>query len=299
MSGNDAPEAVEYTASYPEAVWNHQQDPKSYASAPSLQQQPIQQYKQSFPCSQTSSPHGGYGVASSNAFGGGVNGNGVGSKKRNRTICGISRGIFIALAIMAVVFIAAAIGGGVGGSMAVKSVYEDGAKGASDKGPAPDASSSPTVTAAATISATGTTSSGASTATSTAEGFYMPPTEGVQLALDCPRLNGDKVAVRYRDDYEASFTLACGTDKIGRDFDLFGATVYTYTDCMRLCVSYNIERHTTDCQGVSFAADAIAPCHARTGHAFAKFKLSVGKQDPDLEVTHALGAVCAFFEVLN
>lgn len=106
----------------------------------------------------------------------------------------------------------------------------------------------------------GTTSSGASTATSTFGGLYTPPTEGVQLALDCPRMNGDKVVVRYRDNYEASFTLTCGTDKIGRSFDLFGATVYTYTDCMRLCVSYNIERHTTDCHGVSFAA---GESHAR------------------------------------
>jgi hypothetical protein len=48
-----------------------------------------------------------------------------------------------------------------------------------------------------------------------------------------------------------------------------------------------------------YRLDAIAQCHARTGHTFAKFKLSVGKQDADLEVTHALGAVCAFFEVLD
>ncbi|KAK8108912.1 hypothetical protein PG984_014713 [Apiospora sp. TS-2023a] len=233
MSGNDAPEAVEHTANYPEAVWSQRRDP--------------QQYKQSYPRSQVASPYG-YAAENSNTHDGGVNGDGVNSK-RNATICGISRALFIALVVLAVVIIGAAVGGGVGGSMAVRSAYNDGAKGVSNGPAATDVSSPPTNTAA------GTASSGTSTATPTAGGLYTAPTEGVQLALDCPRLTGEKVTVKYRDNYEASFTLACGADKIGRGFDLFGATVYTYTDCMRLCVSYNIERHNTDCQGVSFAAD--------------------------------------------
>lgn len=120
MSENDAPEAVEHTADYPEAIWSHHQGPKSYVSASSLQQQSGQRYKQSFPGSQATSPYGGYAVASSKAFDCGVNGNGEESKKRDRTICGISRALFIALMILAVVIIAAAVGGGVGGSMAVK-----------------------------------------------------------------------------------------------------------------------------------------------------------------------------------
>lgn len=136
-----------------------------------------------------------------------------------------------------------------------RSAYNDGTKGAANEGPATGApSSSPTNTAAAGAATTTTTSPGASTATPTAGSLYVAPTEGVRLALDCPRLNGERAAVKYRDDYEASFTLACGADKIGRGFDLFGGTVYTYTDCLRLCVSYNIERKTTDCQGISFAA---------------------------------------------
>ncbi|KAK8057416.1 hypothetical protein PG996_011353 [Apiospora saccharicola] len=239
MSGNDAPEAVEHTANYPEAVWSQRRDPQSYT--------PSQQYKQSDPSSQVASPYR-YAAENSSTYDGGVNGDDVKSK-RNATICGISRALFIALVVLAVVIIGAAVGGGVGGSMAVRSAYNDGAKGVSNGPPSTDGSSPPTNTAA------GTVSSGANTATPTAGSLYTAPTEGVQLALDCPRLTGEKVSIKYRDNYEASFTLACGADKIGRGFDLFGATVYTYTDCMRLCVSYNIERHTTGCQGVSFAAD--------------------------------------------
>lgn len=199
------------------------------------------------------------------------------------TILGISRALFIALVVLTVIIIAAAIGGGVGGSMAVRyvvpldnsrkvvapslrltgadldhrSAYNDGAKGASNDLRAGAMSTSETSSAAAAaVSASTTAPSGAS---STIGRFYTAPTAGVQLALDCPKLTGEKVTIKYGSDYEASFTLACGLDKPGRGFDIFSATVYTYSDCMRLCVSYNRASHTKGCQGVSFGAGQSWP----------------------------------------
>ncbi|KAK8076249.1 hypothetical protein PG994_003521 [Apiospora phragmitis] len=234
MDGSDAPEAIDKTANPPELVWNQLLDPEPCVPAYSpqnqqprqprqqqyQQQQPNQQYRQhdqqqyqqALPGSQTAYPTAspqspyGYAVGKSTTAGSGVNGKGVGSK-RNATICGISRALFIALVVLTVVIIAAAIGGGVGGSMAVKSAYNDGARGVSSEHPAAEVSASTTNAAAAGTSAASTTASGGSTTgtstgTSTAGDSYTAPTAGVQLALDCPRADGregdDQVRQRLR-----------------------------------------------------------------------------------------------------
>ncbi|KAK8091718.1 hypothetical protein PG997_002079 [Apiospora hydei] len=260
MDANDAPE-VDKMANPPEVVWDHSRDPEPYVPIYDLQtrqpqqpqqqyQQSSQQYQQTLPVSQAACPTTsyspyGYVVGKSTSSDSGVDEKGLGSK-RDATICGMSRALFITLVVLIVLIIGAAVGGGVGGSMAVKSAYNDGAKGASSMRPAADvaASSTNAVAAATTVaSTTGTTS------------LYTAPTAGVQLALDCPQLAGEKVTIKYGSDYEASFNLACGLDKPGRGFDLFSATIYTYNDCMRLCVSYNRASHTKNCQGVSFGAD--------------------------------------------
>ncbi|KAK6837978.1 hypothetical protein PG987_006259 [Apiospora arundinis] len=281
MDSSNAPE-VDKTADHPEVVWNHLRDPEPYVPTyspqsqtqqPLLQQQYAQQqleqqqyqqqqqqqqyqsyqqpdqqhqYQQTLPDSQMAHPDGtasqplyGYAVGQSSSHGSGANEKGV-EPERKATIYGMSRTFFIALVVLAVVTIAAAIGGGVGGSMAVRSAYNEGAKGASNDiraGTASEPSSSVAAAAAATSAASPTISGGST------------------LALNCPKLTGEKVTIKFGSDYEASFTLACGLDKPGRGFDLFSATVYTYTDCMRLCVSYNRASRSKSCQGVSFGAD--------------------------------------------
>ncbi|KAK8123719.1 hypothetical protein PG999_003637 [Apiospora kogelbergensis] len=280
MHGSDAPE-VDKTADHPEVVWDHLRDPEPYVPVYSPQpshqqqqqqlgqqqyqcqqyQQPDQQHQQHqvLPGSQTSYPAGtlpqsshGYAVEQSISSGSVADEKGA-EPRPKATILGISRALFIALVVLTVIIIAAAIGGGVGGSMAVRSAYNDGAKGASNDLRAGAMSTSETSSAAAAaVSASTTAPSGAS---STIGRFYTAPTAGVQLALDCPKLTGEKATIKYGSDYEASFTLACGLDKPGRGFDIFSATVYTYSDCMRLCVSYNRASHTKGCQGVSFGAD--------------------------------------------
>ncbi|KAK7990443.1 hypothetical protein PG990_014723 [Apiospora arundinis] len=297
MDSSNAPE-VDKTADHPEVVWNHLRDPEPYVptySPQSQTQQPLQQqqyaqqqpeqqqyqqqqqyqsyqqtdqqhqYQQTLPDSQMAHPAGtaaqpsyGYVVGQSSSHGSGANEKG-GEPERKATIYGMSRTFFIALVVLAVVTIAAAIGGGVGGSMAVRSAYNEGAKGASNdiRAGAASESSSSVAAAAAATSAASPTISGGSTVTSTAGGLFTAPTAGVQLALDCPKLTGEKVTIKFGSDYEASFTLACGLDKPGRGFDLFSATVYTYTDCMRLCVSYNRASRSK-----SYLSDNVAKVYA-------------------------------------
>ncbi|KAK8117743.1 uncharacterized protein PG998_006024 [Apiospora kogelbergensis] len=259
MHGSDAPE-VDKTADHPEVVWDHLRDPEPYVPVYSPQQsqqqqqqqqlehqqyqyqqyqQPDQQHQQhqALPGSQTSYPAGtiipqsshGYAVEQSISSGSVADEKGA-EPRPKATILGISRALFIALVVLTVIIIAAAIGGGVGGSMAVRNQLGGGGGCVSQHhGPLRRQLDDWEVLHCAD--------------------------SGVQLALDCPKLTGEKVTIKYGSDYEASFTLACGLDKPGRGFDIFSATVYTYSDCMRLCVSYNRASHTKGCQGVSFGAD--------------------------------------------
>ncbi|KAK8022576.1 hypothetical protein PG993_013343 [Apiospora rasikravindrae] len=243
----------------PEVVPDHTRDPEPcvpmYNSQIRQPQQPQQlpeqqQYPQTLPLSQAAYPKtsqqspNGDAVGQSTRSDSGVDGKGR-SPKRSASVCGISRALFITLVVLTVVVIAAAVGGGVGGSMAVKSAYNDGAKGTSNEQPAADM---PLSSTNAVVTAT-------PAASTTETSLYTAPTAGVQLALDCPRLTGEKVTIKYGSDYEASFNLACGLNERNRGSNLFSGTVYTYNDCMRLCVSYNRASHTRDCQGASFGAD--------------------------------------------
>ncbi|KAK7937774.1 uncharacterized protein PG986_014642 [Apiospora aurea] len=235
----------------PEVVWDHTRDPEPYIPICSPQtwqlRQPQripeqqQQCTHNLPASQAAYPEtsqqspNGYVEGESTSSGSGVDGMGR-NPKRDATICGISRTLFITLVVVTIVIIAAAVGGGVGGVWPSR---------ASGERPAGDVSASSTdaVTAASRTDRTTGTS------------LYAVPTAGVRLPLECARLTGENVTVKYDSSYEASFSLACGLDKPGRRFDIVGATVYTYNDCMRLCVSYNRASRTKDCRGVLFGAD--------------------------------------------
>ncbi|KAI0426676.1 hypothetical protein F5Y09DRAFT_318222 [Xylaria sp. FL1042] len=169
---------------------------------------------------------------------------------REQTICGVRRVTFLLSVALAVVIIAAAVGGGVGGSLAVQNAKSTcmGDK----NGDLTVITTTVTAPAATTTSATSTT------------GPLVVPTGVVKL--DCPDLTND-IAISLGADSWV-FTPACGTDYTGSDF---GAVIaYSFHDCLQACAAHNHFSGEDECTALTFAANQTQYIPSNYGNCWLK-----------------------------
>ncbi|OJJ72677.1 hypothetical protein ASPBRDRAFT_54487 [Aspergillus brasiliensis CBS 101740] len=173
---------------------------------------------------------------------------GEGNNLVRRTICGLRRPYFFIGIIIALIVVAAAVGGGVGGSLASRK----------------DSSSS-------TVNTSATPTISTSTSTSTSEA--------------CPASNGTTITVQGTE-----YTRLCGIDLCSStagcseitisDDTLKDFTTNTLLQCIQRCESYNNVIAGSECQGVSW--DANAPTSSnRTHRCFLKNATDIRKSAPN------------------
>ncbi|KAI1437168.1 hypothetical protein GGR50DRAFT_646355 [Xylaria sp. CBS 124048] len=176
---------------------------------------------------------------------------------QERTIMGARRPTFFLCVALAIVVLAAAIGGGVGGSMAVRNAKSScnalNPKGSANDAPgtitSPNPTEIPTATPASTGTATPITTTTTATATTGGGGILVVPTGTVKL--DCPQLSDD-MSISFSGDTWV-FTPACGIDYNGGDF---GALIaYSFHDCLHACAAHNHFSGNESCTTVTFRAN--------------------------------------------
>ncbi|CAI4212369.1 unnamed protein product [Parascedosporium putredinis] len=172
--------------------------------------------------------------ASLSPYGGAPNSAGQG--KEERKFCGLRRTTFILFVLLVLVTVIAAIGGGVGGSLAVKNAYDRGR-----------------VDAAAQLDG----DSSADPVTS-GEGFLdLPPTIG-RVPVDCPNLDATTHKVTPQSK-TYTFKTTCGgdSDPGEGDLNILAFLSYRLSDCLRACASFNERGNApnTTCRGVHFHAN--------------------------------------------
>jgi len=163
--------------------------------------------------------------------------------QQTRTILGLRRTTFALALTLLVVVVAATVGGGVGGSLAVQRAKDS----AQANGPIATVTVTITTTPIGRA-ATSLTSSAGSTATSSA---IVAPT-GV-LALDCPGLNSEGEQVVTLGTRSWRFTVTCGTDHVG--YDIGAVIVYSFRDCLQACAAHNHFSGEDRCVAVEFNAN--------------------------------------------
>ncbi|KAI1822401.1 hypothetical protein F4861DRAFT_389588 [Xylaria intraflava] len=157
-------------------------------------------------------------------------------QKQEPTILGVRRPTFFLSVALAIVIIAAVIGGGVGGSLAVQN-----AKSSCENthGPAPVA-----------LTITNAAPSAAPSATATSTGGPLVVPTGV-VKLDCPNITDDINIVLGTDVWV--FTPVCGVDYTGSDFG--GLVAYSLHDCLEACASHNHFSGKNECTAITFQAN--------------------------------------------
>ncbi|PVH83239.1 hypothetical protein DL98DRAFT_513502 [Cadophora sp. DSE1049] len=172
-------------------------------------------------------------------------GSGEGDARKERTMCGVRPATFFLSLALVLVILAAAIGGGVGGTMAVNNAKSENSNEA--------AISTITITTTASP-ATGTiaSASASGSSTSTSASIISVPTAGT-VALDCPNI--DNTELRMTLVETSVFTVICGRDYPGAKNDILAVTAYSLTDCARACASYNRNSGSKECKGAAFKND--------------------------------------------
>ncbi|KAI9722683.1 MAG: hypothetical protein M1812_001614 [Candelaria pacifica] len=197
----------------------------------------------------------------------------------SRTICGLRPATFwLALALGAVIIIAA-VGGGVGGSLAAK-------RSSSKPTPLPSQSGTQATTVTvlpARLDTPSTTTTSQATAAATGLLDYTPPgaSNVTTLALDCNTLNNTISRVQVP-GIDASFEVRCSNDQRGGSpandagtiKDILPLTMYTLQDCMLACVSWNSISGKINCRGVTFGLEMSAQW--RRNHSNCWFKNATG-----------------------
>ncbi|KAH7323592.1 hypothetical protein BKA65DRAFT_71369 [Rhexocercosporidium sp. MPI-PUGE-AT-0058] len=186
-----------------------------------------------------------------------------GDRRKERTICGFRAATFFLSLALVLVILAAAIGGGVGGTMAVNN-----AKSANSN--SNGAAFTSTVISTYTTTATpvsGASASGTATKTSTSASILSVPTSGT-LALDCPNI--DNTELRMTLIETSVFTVVCGRDYPGAKNDIIAVTVYSLADCARACASYNRNSGSEICKGAAFKTDLLANVQVNFGNCWLK-----------------------------
>ncbi|KAK0119963.1 hypothetical protein ONS95_011387 [Cadophora gregata] len=153
---------------------------------------------------------------------------------KEKTICGVRRPTFWLALLLAFVTIASGIGGGLGGSLAVRSIRRkcSSSNVNLDTGSGTDSSGSNSNPDAIYITRTRTiTSTLSPDSTPTATSDITVPTSGF-LALDCPSLDGNNIQA-----FGSTFKVVCGQDSAGPD--IISIVAYSLLDCARACATYN------------------------------------------------------------
>ncbi|KAH7380959.1 hypothetical protein BKA64DRAFT_713513 [Cadophora sp. MPI-SDFR-AT-0126] len=170
-----------------------------------------------------------------------------GDARKERTMCGVRPVTFVLSLALVLVILAAAIGGGVGGTMAVNNAKSENNNKAAISTITITTTASP---ATGTIASASASASGSSSSTSAS--IISVPTAGT-VALDCPNI--DNTELRMTLVETSVFTVICGRDYPGAKNDILAVTVYSLTDCARACASYNRNSGSKDCKGAAFKND--------------------------------------------
>ncbi|KAI9852958.1 MAG: hypothetical protein M1824_001656 [Vezdaea acicularis] len=173
--------------------------------------------------------------------------------KQDRRICGLRPATFwLSLALAAVIIIAAAVGGGVGGTRHTSQ---------SSSLPSPLTSSLPSP---------GASTTSAPVPSSTATTNLTAPTQGL-AALDCPNING-RTYTKVAGGNEYSFQISCGVDYPGRGswVDIIPIAAYSVYSCMDACAGYNTYYGSRNCIGIEFNANLASISGPNLGNCWLK-----------------------------
>lgn len=202
--------------------------------------------------------------ASLSPYGGAPNSAGQG--KEERKFCGLRRTTFILFVLLVLVTVIAAIGGGVGGSLAVKNAYDRGRVDAaaqldgdsSSSSPSPSSSSSPGSDSDSDSNSDPAEDGTSADPVTSGEGFLdLPPTIG-RVPVDCPNLDATTHKVTPQSK-TYTFKTTCGgdSDPGEGDLNILAFLSYRLSDCLRACASFNERGNApnTTCRGVHFHAN--------------------------------------------
>jgi hypothetical protein len=175
----------------------------------------------------------------------------------SQRICGLRRRTFwIALGV-ALIVVAAAVGGGVGGALALKSSRNNASAPQSEL-----ASATPTPTSSQTSASISITSAPTSTPIIASSVSNVTTTEVVgastTLLRDCPSSNNTLYDVTHG-DAKMSFRKDCETSIVAiKGSSAFrGTVVQSLNDCIDLCAAYNINNKTQIASGSSSVCNSV------------------------------------------
>ncbi|SLM35078.1 hypothetical protein LPUS_04116 [Lasallia pustulata] len=180
-----------------------------------------------------------------------------GKSQRKTTIGGLRQPTFWLALALAMVIIVAVVGGGLGGSLTVKSASHS-----SCPFPTTANQSADTGQSTPTSQAAPTNPSALTNATQALTNLSVPaPSTVVSVALDCPAIDGKS----YTSGTGSNFKQRCNQDLNGGSpalgnnglingtiSDIIGIVAYSFTDCIEACSTMNRFGYGPQCHGVSF-----------------------------------------------
>ncbi|KAK0615589.1 hypothetical protein B0T17DRAFT_510177 [Bombardia bombarda] len=167
---------------------------------------------------------------------------------KKTTILGLRPPTFILSVLLALVVVIAAIGGGVGASVAVANAKKECASNSGSRTPG---------------SVNGT--------------IATVPTEGL-LDFDCPQTAKSRQIVNLGSS-PWGFEVKCKSDYIGSNIDIAGMTTYSFTDCITACALFNSFAGNNTCVGVYFNGNLTALLPDHHGNCFLKSYLPTPSLD--------------------
>ncbi|KAG4438079.1 hypothetical protein IFR05_006445 [Cadophora sp. M221] len=173
------------------------------------------------------------------------------SPSQEKTICGVRRPTFWLSLILIFVIIASGIGGGLGGTLAVRDIKRKCSNAGfnldtgSNSNPNSDSNSNGnTITRTRTLTTTTTEFSSSPTSTTSSTTDITVPTSGY-LSLSCPSLTGKTITA-----FSSTFLVTCGQDSAGPD--IIAIVAYSLLDCARACAAYNTNLGSRGCVAATF-----------------------------------------------
>ncbi|CZS89596.1 uncharacterized protein RCO7_02513 [Rhynchosporium graminicola] len=191
--------------------------------------------------------------------------------RKQRTICGVRPATFFLSLALVVVTLVAAIGGGVGGTMAVNNAKSANVVNSNaavcTSTVFSTASATPTSLDAFPSSTASGTETSPTSSSSTTSSIIMVPTAGT-VFLDCPTIDGTQIQMNLGSPYV--FNLVCGRDFPGAKNDIVALTVYSVDDCARACASMNRNSGNKICKGAAYKSDLTLNVPVNYGNCWLK-----------------------------